>query len=71
MKDIEQELEIRVKELKENNKIIEAQRIYERTNYDLEMLRETGTCPGVENYSQPLGRRAKGSPPWTLLGLFS
>ncbi|MQG09109.1 MAG: excinuclease ABC subunit UvrB [SAR202 cluster bacterium] len=70
LKDIEQELEIRVKELKENNKLIEAQRIYERTNYDLEMLRETGTCPGVENYSQPLGRRAKGSPPWTLLDYF-
>ncbi|MBA31654.1 MAG: excinuclease ABC subunit B [Chloroflexi bacterium] len=70
LKDIEKELDIRVNELKENNKLLEAQRLYERTNYDLEMLRETGTCPGVENYSQPLGRRAKGSPPWTLLDYF-
>ncbi|MFL2664948.1 MAG: excinuclease ABC subunit UvrB [Dehalococcoidia bacterium] len=70
LKDIENELDVRVKDLKENNKLLEAQRLYERTNYDLEMLRETGTCPGVENYSQPLGRRAKGSPPWTLLDYF-
>lgn len=71
LKDIEYELDGRLDFFKKNNKLLEAQRIKERTNYDLEMLRETGSCPGVENYSMHLGRRKSGSPPWTLLDYFN
>ena len=65
--EIEAELEGRVAELVAENKILEAQRIEHRTRYDLEMLRETGYCAGVENYSQPLGQRPRESTPWTLM----
>ena len=68
--DINNELEERLIYFEKNGKLLEGQRIKERTNYDLELLRETGSCPGVENYSQPLGRRKPGSPPWTLLDYF-
>tara|TARA_B110000438_G_scaffold112997_1_gene110818 strand:- start:269 stop:2263 length:1995 start_codon:yes stop_codon:yes gene_type:complete len=68
--DINNELEERIIYFEKNGKLLEAQRIKERTNYDLELLRETGSCPGVENYSQPLGRRKTGSAPWTLLDYF-
>jgi excinuclease ABC subunit B len=68
--DIEEELGERLKELNDGGKLLEAQRLEQRTRYDLEMLRETGSCPGVENYSRPLGRRAPGSAPWTLLDYF-
>ncbi len=68
--DIEQELEERLVELREEDKLLEAQRLEQRTRYDLEMLREVGYCSGVENYSRPLGRREPGSTPWTLLDYF-
>jgi len=71
LSDIEDELEVRLDFFEKSNKLLEAQRIKERTNYDLEMLRETGSCPGVENYSMHLGRRSPGSPPWTLLDYFN
>ena len=64
---IEEELIERVKYFKENNKLIEAQRIEERTNFDMEMLRETGFCQGIENYSRHISGRAPGSAPFTLL----
>ena len=68
--NIELELEDRVKYFKENNKLIEAQRISERVNYDMEMLEETGTCRGVENYSAPLALRNPGDTPTTLIDFF-
>jgi excinuclease ABC subunit B len=68
--DIQVELEQRLKELKDQNKLVEAQRLEARTNYDLEMLREVGYCHAVENYSRHLQRRAPGSAPWTLLDYF-
>ena len=67
---IEQELEERVKYFKENNKLIEAQRIEERTNFDMEMMRETGFCQGIENYSRHISGRAPGSAPYTLFDYF-
>ena len=70
LKDIEEELGERLDELRSLGKLLEAQRLEQRTNFDLEMLRETGSCPGVENYSRPLGRRPAGSAPWTLLDYF-
>jgi excinuclease ABC subunit B len=70
IKDIEAELELRVKELETNGRLLEAQRLSQRTRFDLEMLRETGTCAGVENYSRHLARRPAGSRPWTLLDYF-
>jgi excinuclease ABC subunit B len=70
IKDIEAELEVRVKELETNGRLLEAQRLSQRTRFDLEMLRETGTCAGVENYSRHLARRPAGSRPWTLLDYF-
>ncbi len=70
IKDIESEMEQRVKFFEENGKLIEAQRIRQRTEYDVEMLREIGTCKGVENYSRVLSRRPKGSTPFTLLDYF-
>ena len=68
--DIEAELEERVKELTDQGKLLEAQRLRQRTEYDLEMLREAGFCSGIENYSRHLSRRAPGSQPWTLLDYF-
>jgi excinuclease ABC subunit B len=68
--DIEQELEERLAELRSQEKLLEAQRLEQRTRYDLEMLREVGYCSGIENYSRPLSRREPGSTPWTLLDYF-
>jgi excinuclease ABC subunit B len=65
--DIEVELEERVKWFAEHDRLLEAQRLRQRTNFDLEMLRETGTCAGVENYSRHLTRRQPGEAPYTLL----
>lgn len=67
---IEQELEERVKYFKENNKLIEAQRIEERTNFDIEMMKETGFCQGIENYSRHISGRKPGSAPYTLFDYF-
>ena len=67
---IEQELEERVKYFKDNGKLIEAQRIEERTNFDIEMLKETGFCQGIENYSRHISGREPGSPPFTLFDYF-
>ncbi len=64
---IEEELECRLKELNDEGKILEAARLKQRTNFDLEMLRETGICSGIENYSRHLSGREPGSRPWTLL----
>jgi excinuclease ABC subunit B len=65
--DIEQEMGERIAWLKANEKLLEAQRIEQRTIYDLEMLREVGYCSGIENYSRHLDQRPAGSPPWTLM----
>ena len=70
IRDIEAEMEERVAWFREQGKLLEAQRLENRTRYDLEMLREAGYCSGVENYSAPLGRRARGSTPWCLLDYF-
>ena len=70
IKDIEAELVDRLKELEDAGRLLEAQRLRQRTNFDLEMMRETGTCAGVENYSRHLARRPAGSRPWTLLDYF-
>ena len=67
---IREELEWRLKELKDAGKILEAARLESRTHYDLEMLEETGFCSGVENYSRHLSQRPPGSAPWTLLDYF-
>ena len=68
--DIQEELEERLTELRNQGKILEAARLESRTHYDLEMLQETGFCSGIENYARHLSRRAKGSAPWTLLDYF-
>ena len=68
--DIEVELEERVKEFEAEGKLLEAQRLRQRTMFDMEMLRETGICAGIENYSRHLQRRTAGSQPWTLLDYF-
>ena len=68
--DIERELEERVRYFKQNDKLIEAQRIASRTNFDLEMLRETGFCSGIENYSRHLSGLEPGAPPFTLIDYF-
>ncbi len=67
---IEREKEARVAELKANEKIVEAQRLQGRTDYDLEMIRETGYCSGIENYSRYFSGRPAGEPPYTLLDFF-
>ena len=67
---IEEELEERLAELKAQGKLLEMQRLEARTRYDLEMLREVGYCPGIENYSRPLAGRPPGSRPWTLIDYF-
>ena len=70
LREIESEMWERVRFFESQNKLIEAQRIKERTKYDLEMLREVGFCSGVENYSRVLSGRAEGSTPFTLLDYF-
>ena len=67
---IEEELQERIKYFKSQNKLIEAQRIEERTNFDIEMMKETGFCQGIENYSRHLSGRKAGSPPYTLFDYF-
>jgi excinuclease ABC subunit B len=68
--NIEQELEERLKVMRENGKLLEAQRLEQRTRYDLEMMREMGFCSGIENYSRHLTLRPPGSTPYTLLDYF-
>ena len=70
VKGIREELVVRLKELKDTGKILEAARLESRTHYDLEMLQETGFCSGVENYARHLSQRPAGSAPWTLLDYF-
>ncbi len=70
IKRIEEELEERLRELESQGKLLEAQRLKQRVKFDIELLRETGTCPGVENYSRHLSLRPPGSRPWTLLDYF-
>ena len=70
IKGIKAELEDRLKELRENNKLLEAERLEQRTNYDIEMLTETGFCSGVENYSRHLSGRKEGETPTTLMDFF-
>ena len=70
VQDIEVELENRVKEFKRQDKLLEAQRIAERTNFDIEMLKETGFCSGIENYSRHLSGLKPGQPPYTLIDYF-
>lgn len=70
IKRIEDELEVRLKELTSEDKLLEAQRLKQRTNYDIEMIREMGYCTGIENYSRILDGRDPGTPPQTLLDYF-
>ena len=70
LEDIKAELEERLKELREQDKLVEAQRLEERTRYDMEMLEELGTCKGIENYSRHLQGRPEGSRPQTLIDYF-
>lgn len=70
MKDIEAEMEEQVKKFKAEGKLIEAQRIEQRTRYDLEMMQEMGYCSGIENYSRHLTHRKAGDAPYTLLDYF-
>ena len=67
---IKEELDERLEELNNNNKLVEAQRLEQRTNYDIEMIKETGFCSGIENYSRHLGGRKKGETPTTLIDFF-
>lgn len=70
IKQIEDELEDRLRELTSQDKLLEAQRLRQRTNYDIEMIKEMGYCSGIENYSRVLDGRAPGTPPKTLLDYF-
>jgi excinuclease ABC subunit B len=70
IENIEKELEERLRELREQGKLLEAQRLEQRTRYDLEMMREMGFCSGIENYSRHLALRPPGSTPYTLLDYF-
>jgi len=70
MENIKLELEERLKELKKQKRLLEAQRLEQRTNYDLEMMKETGYCHGIENYSRHLEFRKPGEPPFTLLDYY-
>ncbi len=70
IRSIEEELTERLKELKAQDKLLEAQRLAQRTNFDIEMLQETGFCSGIENYSRHLAGRPAGSTPYTLLDYF-
>lgn len=67
IESIEEELAAQLKYLRSENKLIEAQRLEQRTHYDIEMMRETGFCNGIENYSRHISGRAAGSPPFTLI----
>lgn len=70
IRKIEQELELRLNELTSQDKLLEAQRLKQRTNFDIEMIREVGYCSGIENYSRILDGRAPGTPPQTLMDYF-
>ena len=70
IKSIREELEERLRVLRDNDKLLEAQRLEERTNYDIEMMREIGFCSGIENYSRHISGRKPGSAPYTLLDYF-
>ncbi|MGQ9598755.1 MAG: excinuclease ABC subunit UvrB [Anaerolineae bacterium] len=70
IRDIEAELAERLAELRAQDKLLEAQRLEQRTLYDIEMMREIGYCAGIENYSRHLSRRKPGDPPWTLIDYF-
>tara|TARA_B100001250_G_scaffold9820_1_gene8514 strand:- start:3789 stop:5762 length:1974 start_codon:yes stop_codon:yes gene_type:complete len=70
LKDIELELEDQLKYLNSHNKLLEAQRLEQRTRFDMDLMLETGSCPGIENYSRHIGRRKEGSPPPTLIDYF-
>jgi excinuclease ABC subunit B len=70
IEDIEREAEEQVAYFTSQGKLLEAQRLKQRTSYDMEMLREVGFCSGIENYSRPLSQRPPGSTPWTLLDYF-
>jgi excinuclease ABC subunit B len=70
IKSIEEELSGRLTYFRANEKLLEAQRLEQRTLYDLEMLREAGTCAGIENYSRHMDQRAEGTHPWTLIDYF-
>lgn len=70
LQGIEQELEERLEELRREGKLLEAQRLEQRTRYDMEMMREVGTCKGIENYSRHLTGRKPGEPPYCLLDFF-
>ena len=70
VREIEREMEERVKWFEENNKLLEAQRIRQRTQYDIEMMEQIGFCTGIENYSRVIAGREPGSPPMTLLDYF-
>ncbi len=71
MKQIEEDLGFRIKDLRKQNKLLEAQRIEQRTNYDLEMIKEFGYCNGIENYSRYFDGRVPGEPPYSLMEYFS
>ncbi len=68
--DIEKELDQRLKFFRDNDRLLEAQRIESRTNYDIEMMKEIGFCSGIENYSRHLAKRIEGEPPYTLFDFF-
>jgi excinuclease ABC subunit B len=70
LESIEAELEEQLARLRSEEKLLEAQRLEQRTRYDLEMLREVGYCSGIENYSRHLSQRQQGEPPWTLMDYF-
>ncbi len=70
IESIKKELEGRLKELRDNDRLLEAQRLEERTNYDIEMMREIGFCSGIENYSRHISGREPGSAPYTLMDYF-
>jgi excinuclease ABC subunit B len=70
IRSIEEELEERLQELRNGNKLLEAQRLEQRTRFDIEMMQEMGFCQGIENYSRHLTRRAPGEPPYTLMDYF-
>ncbi|MCS7308121.1 MAG: DEAD/DEAH box helicase family protein, partial [Aquificaceae bacterium] len=70
LKEIEKDLKERVEWFKSQGKLVEAQRLYQRTTYDMEMIRELGHCKGIENYSRYFDRRKPGEPPYTLLDYF-
>lgn len=70
IENIKKELEVRLAELKKKKKLVEAQRLEQRTRYDLEMIKEMGYCSGIENYSRFFDGRKPGDPPWTLLNYF-